>query len=184
MSIAEEEYTHPQRSTLKLGAAGYDPKRALGSYKRAKRKDASGDRRSELPVNWINYFVHPLALVLAEQAGYDGVEVSRNAAGLCGRVSVYFIKDMRRVFYLELSSPGIDKGTMCVTDYSKTEGNYPEGSIGRLNGMHHPSIVVDPDEHCAQVILQHGCPVGDDEDDRTDPLGDRGKVHWVKRPKS
>jgi len=65
------------------------------------------------------------------------------------------VNDGKQVFWLEVSDPDLDTGTLRVTDYSTDTGDFRPGTIGALNGMNHPSVVIEP-TMAVEAVLAYG----------------------------
>jgi hypothetical protein len=77
------------------------------------------------------------------------------------------------VYTLQVCNPDLDTGTLSVTNYSQDNGQFPGGTIGALNGMQHPSFVIEPEWPVGKV-LKYGSPSGED-----DEVSDTDKVWKV-----
>jgi len=125
----------------------YDPRRAARNYKRAMKRGSwsrPGRGRPSTPKHWKNWLVPELAkAVLAEKPEWDRFETS-GPCGICSRMIITFHKGDEEVFWLMVNDPDLETGELHVTDYGVDTGEYAKGTIGEVNGMNHPRILIDP----------------------------------------
>jgi len=119
-------------------------KRKRTAYLKAMR--AYDEKRGPMP-HWGDYLVRPIAEALGSHLG-PGYEVEVGTPmGLGARVSVTITQREGPVdsrgkppsawFCFE---PGqLSAGEIRLVDFSRIEHDYPPGSIGRINGLQHPS---------------------------------------------
>jgi hypothetical protein len=131
---------------------GYNPTRALGQWKSVcSRRYHQGSR------HWKDSLIPPLARAICREKGWDGFQIGP-PQGLCCRVGIAFVKGRRQVFWLQVCNPDLETGTLQVTDYEQDNGEFAPHTIGHLNGMNHPNIVIDP-EWDADKVLSYGCEI-------------------------
>jgi hypothetical protein len=126
----------------------YDPKKAVQSYRHAKR-------RNKRRPHWKDYLVPALARAICEDAGYDGFELN-GPFGLCCRVGITFQKRGQDTYYLEVCNPNLETGMLQVTNYGESTGEFRSGTIGEVNGLNHPNILITA-EMTAADVLRYGC---------------------------
>lgn len=123
-----------------LAEHGYSPKRAFGHWQGARKRQRGSIR--PMP-HWKDHLIPPLARAICRGKGWDSFEIS-TPAGICCRTSISFLQRGNRVSCLEVSNPSMETGTLKVTDYAQDTGEFKPGTIGKVNGMNHPSITIDP----------------------------------------
>lgn len=132
---------------MKLSEHGYDPKGALRKWKRA----YNNDRKNR---HWFDHLPHELAQAVCRAKGFGGY-ILFGPCGIGCTVSVYFLRDGRVAFTLDLRDPDLETGTMSVIDFGVVTQDYQPESIGAINGLQYPAHPVTPEWDVDDLML-HG----------------------------
>jgi hypothetical protein len=107
-------------------------------------------------ISWIDQVVKPIAKSLQRiLPGHRRVDVL-GPFGICSEASIHFIKrgitegdmwkkpgNVKSITFVPCTSSE-NLFRIAVVDYTKSDKKFLEDSIGALNGMNHPRILVDP----------------------------------------
>ena len=119
-------------------------------------------KRSSLNCSWVDLVVKPLAKKLKRYVPGYRMEVL-GPFGLCHETSISFYKngvpeeklwDKKGSVKSITLVPESGNGMFRIVDYRKDKGTYPKDSIGAINGMNHPRILVDPNTWTLKDLIK------------------------------